>query len=105
MSETWSATLLDCGASKAVCGNEWFNQYVNNLCEEDQQQIQYSESNHMYWFGDGMKVKATCSVKTPALLGDNNIRIQTNVIENDIPLLLSKIIYKVSRNDSRFSEW
>ena len=59
MSETWSATLLDCGATKTPCGKEWFSQYVNNLCEEDQQQIQYCESNHMYWFGDGKKVKVT----------------------------------------------
>ena len=38
MSETCRAELLDCGASKTVCGKEWFSQYVNNLCEEGQQQ-------------------------------------------------------------------
>ena len=57
MSETWSATLLECGASKTVCGNEWFSQYVNNLCEVGQQQIQYYESDHMYQFGDRRKSK------------------------------------------------
>ena len=31
MSETWSAALLDCEASKTVCGKECFNQYVNSL--------------------------------------------------------------------------
>ena len=35
MSETCSAACLDCGASKTVCGKNWFNQYVKNLCEED----------------------------------------------------------------------
>ena len=50
MSEIWGPALPDCGGSTTVYGNEWFSQYVNNLCEEDQQQIQYSESNHMYQF-------------------------------------------------------
>ena len=78
MSETWSQALPDCGASTIVYGNEWFSQYVNNLCEEDQQQIQYSESNHMYRFGDGKKVKATHSAKIPILNGNNHITIQTD---------------------------
>ena len=78
MSETWSPVLLDCGASTTVYGNEWFSQYVNNLCEEDQQQIQYSESNHMYRFGDWKKVKATHSAKIPILNGNNHITIQTD---------------------------
>ena len=44
----------------------------------------------MYRFGDGKKVKATHSAKIPALLDNNHITIQTDVIENDIPLFLSK---------------
>ena len=52
--------------------------------------MQYCESNHMYRFGDGKKVKATHSAKIPALLDNNHITIQTDVIENDIPLFLSK---------------
>ena len=63
---------------------------MNNLCEENQQHIQYSESNHMYWFGDGKKVKATHSAKIPALNGNNYILIQADLIENEVPLLLSK---------------
>ena len=90
MSETWSAALLDCGARTTVCGKEWFKKYVNNLCEEDQQQKQYYESNDMYRFGDGKKVKITHGAKIPALLGSNYIMIQTDVIKINIPLLLSK---------------
>ena len=78
MSETWSQALLDCGASTTVYSNEWFSQYVNNLYEEDQQQIQYSESNHMYRFGDWKKVKVTHSAKIPILNGNNHITIQTD---------------------------
>ena len=70
---------------------------MNNLCEKDQQQIQYSESNHMYWFGDRKKVKATHSAKVPALIGNNYITIQTDVTENNIPVLLSKSSMKKAK--------
>ena len=104
MSETWNAALLDSGSDKTACSNEWFSQYVNNLCEQDQQQIQYSERNHMYRFGDGKKVKATHRAKIPALIGNNHIKNRTDVIENDIPLLLSKLSMKKAEM-TRFSEW
>ena len=103
MSEIWSAALLDSGSGKTACSNEWFSQYVNNLCEQDQQQIQYSERNHMYRFGGGKKVKATHRAKIPALIGNNHIKNRTDVIENDIPLLLSKLSMKKAEM-SRFSE-
>ena len=70
---------------------------MNNLCEKDQQQIQYSESNHMYWFGDRKKVKATHSAKVPVLIGNNYITIQTDVTENNIPVLLSKSSMKKAK--------
>ena len=45
MSETWSSAVLDCGASKTVCGKEWLNQYITNLPEQDQQRIAFIQSN------------------------------------------------------------
>ena len=33
VAETWSTALLDCGASKTVCGKEWLQQYKETLSE------------------------------------------------------------------------
>ena len=41
----------------------------------------------MYRFGDGKKVKVTHSAKILALIGNNYMTIQTDVIEKGIPLL------------------
>ena len=87
MSEAWSAALFDWLVSKTVCRKEWFNQHVNNLCEEDQKQIKYRENIHIYQFRDGSRVTAMYSAKIQALLGNNYITIQTDIIENGIPLL------------------
>ena len=49
MSETWSTALLNCGASKTVCGKEWLNQYISNLPEHQKQNIQYINEKKQKW--------------------------------------------------------
>ena len=90
LSKTWSSALLDCGASKTVCGKEWLNQYVSNLPGYQQQNIKYIQSNHVYRFGDGRKITATESVTFPAKIGWEHINIQSDILDNDIPLLFSR---------------
>ena len=34
-SETWSAVLLDCGASKTMCGKKLLTQYINSLSDQE----------------------------------------------------------------------
>ena len=89
MSETWSSALLDCGASKTVCGKEWLNQYISNLPEHQQQYIKYTPSNHVYRFGDTRKMTAIEIVTFRAKIGEH-INIQSDILDNDIPLLFSK---------------
>ena len=81
---------MDCGASKTVCGKEWLTQYINNLSDTDQSKVLFAESNHIYRFGDGRKVNALHSVKIPAIIGTHILKIDTDVVDNDIPLLFSK---------------
>ena len=90
MPETWSSTLLDYMASKAICREEWLTQYINKLKNTDQQKVMFGESNHAYRFGDGRKVKTIYSAKITAVIGSNTVEIETDVA-NDIPLLFSKI--------------
>ena len=55
VAETWNSVLLDCGASKTVCGRVWYEQYTNSLSQQDQSTIELSESSHLFRFGDGKK--------------------------------------------------
>ena len=94
MSQRWSSALLDCGASKTVCGQEWLNEYINNLSEKEQQNIIFTSSNHVYCFGDGRKIKAIQSVTFPAVIGKEHINIQSDIINNGTPLLFSRTSMK-----------
>ena len=94
MAETWSSVLLDCGNSKTVCGQEWFNQYIANLSEHKQENIKFTPSKNVYHFRDRRKIKAIQNVNFPAIVGKEHLNIQSAIIDNDIPLLFSRLSMK-----------
>ena len=96
MAETWSSALLDCHASKTVCGKEWFNQYIVNLSGHKQENIKLTPSNNVYSFGDGRKIKAKQKVTFPAIIGKEHTNIQSAIIQNDIPLSFPRSYMKES---------
>ena len=92
--ETMGCAVLDCGAAKSVCGNMWFKSYVDLLSEEDKKRMVSSDSISTFKFGNGNLVKALKSVLLPITLGKKKVMIQVEVVEEDIPLLFSRISMK-----------
>ena len=90
LAETWNAALLDTGATKTCSGEEWVDNYVSSLPEEQQQLVKYDKSVTSYRFGDGKKVKAKKSVKLPAMIGGRSVWITSDIVKARIPLLLSR---------------
>ena len=85
IAESWSSALLDCGVGKTVFGKIWLDQFIQNLDKIDQDQIKFSNSSHIYQFGDGRNIKAIKSNQIPAVIGSKKFQIETDVIEGDIP--------------------
>ena len=81
--------MLDCGASKTVCGSAWLENYKKSL-PLDQQNMQVSDSNSQYRFGDGKKVPSLGHVNLPAVLGEREVSIGTDIVKENIPLLFSR---------------
>ena len=102
VSETWNAALLDCGASKTVCGKTWFDEYAATLSEKDRESITFHTSQHVYRFGDGKRVQAIKGAKIPALIGFKAIYIETDIVDSDIPLLFSKSSMKRANMNLNF---
>ena len=90
VAESLNCALLDSGASKNVCGRLWLNSYVDSLPESDKLKLKRESSSSIFRFGDGNKVESSEFVTIPATLGSQDIIISTDVIDKDIPLLLSK---------------
>ena len=69
----------------------------------DQSQVSEKESTISFRFGDGNSVKSERTVTFPAKIGKKNIMIKTDVIDTDLPLLLSKSAMKKANVKIDFS--
>ena len=88
--DTLGMALLDSGCTKTVVGAEWLSVYMSMLDEKDKEKVTHNDDYSTFRFGDGAKVVSTQVVKIPAVIGSKEIMIKTNVVNNDIPLLLSR---------------
>ena len=88
--ETIGHVLLDSGCSRTVCGTEWFKTFMDTLPESELHRVKTSSSNSVFRFGDGNSLKSIKSVTMPCKLAGKSVTITTEVVESNIPLLLSK---------------
>ena len=90
LGETFGAMILDLGCSKTVCGRVWFESYLDTLDDDDLQKVKYEASTSVFKFGDGKRKPSLKRVLIPCVLADKNVVISTDIVECNIPLLLSK---------------
>ena len=82
--------VLDSGCSRTVCGEQWLNSYVESLDEMNQKKVKSFVSNEVFKFGDGTCLGSKGKYSIPVRLAGKLVTIQTEVLESEIPLLLSK---------------
>ena len=102
--EAMNTAVLDCGAASTVCGDLWLKCYIDTLDEKDKDLIVYSASNNKFKFGDGNKVCSQHLVKFLSLIGQKEVFIETDVVNKDIPLLLSKTSMKNANTELNFRD-
>ena len=90
LSETLNFAVVDSGCSRTVCGETWMQCCLDSLSESDSKIVENSTSHTWFKFGDGSKVQSLKKIKFPAYVGQRKVFIVTDVIPNEIPLLLSK---------------
>ena len=88
LGDTINKAVLDSGASRTVCGKEWYDRYVDSLSQETRAGLKELPSDTIFRFGVG-KLKADKVVHLPVKLSDKEILIEVHVVQTDIPLLLS----------------
>ena len=88
--ETTNKALLDTGASSTVCGRTWFTVYEESLTDKEKAEILSEDGVKSFKFGDGKAVTASEKKTIPITLCGNDILLEVHIVENDIPLLLSR---------------
>ena len=85
--ETWNSAVLDSACSSNVCGKRWIEDLIDKLKVKDK--VSRDSSVKIFNFGGGEKLYSLGTITFPCLLAGKNISITTDVVDSDIPLLLS----------------
>ena len=86
--ESLNCALVDTGCTSNVCGINWLNCFMDTLPEDVI--VEESHSNKSFAFGPGPEYSSLKQINLPVNIGNANGFIRTDVVEADIPMLLSK---------------
>ena len=102
ISEASVAAILDSGASSSVAGKKWLDSYLQGLSDNSMKKVAYQKSNTRFKFGSGTVFESLYKVKIPARIGGKNVSIESDIVETDVPLLLSKDAMKRAETEINF---
>ena len=88
--ESIGKALLDCGCTKTVAGQIWLDAYLSMLSDDQLKLVKYKDDSTVFRFGNGKECTSRKMVHLPATLGKRSVGIDVCIVENDLPLLLSK---------------
>ena len=88
--DTLNCAVLDSGCTEIVCGKAWLDNYLNTLTEKDSHKKTDESCSSRFRFGDGNSKRANKSVTIPDRIENEDILTKTDVIDSDLPILLSK---------------
>ena len=97
ISEAYNCAVLDSACTSTVCGRAWLDTYLDTLSETDCKTVQRQDSNKVFKFGGGTKLSSRGEYVLPALLVGNKVQIRTDVVDSDIPLLMSREAMKAAK--------
>ena len=90
MTEAVHAAVLDSACSKTVAGKAWKEMYLATLSHQEKKEVKIFPSKTSFKFGAGDPVSAKECMEIPCVIGGLRTTMKTEVVESDIPLLLSK---------------
>ena len=88
--------ILDSACSSTVCGKKWLDGYIDSLDQSDKRYIKQTVSRRMFVFGGGNQLRSDAEFCLPAEIAGKEVRIKTDVVQSDIPLLLSRNTMKTA---------
>ena len=82
--------LLDSCCSANVMGKQWKDIFIDAMSNEDKAEVRYIKGGTTFRFGGEPPVKSTEKVEFPCYVFGKRSTIVADVVERDIPLLISK---------------
>ena len=89
--------LLDCACPSTVTGLAWMKKMISELSVEQKKKVIIEPSSRVYKFGGGERRASKYAVKFPCNLAGKNCSIRTEVIDENLPLLLGNSSLKAAK--------
>ena len=90
LQESFGSAVIDTGCLRTCAGIKWVENYVKNLTDFQKSSITEVTSNASFTFGDGKTYLSQKCLTLPCFMGTFSVKITTEVVTADIPLLLGK---------------
>ena len=85
-----NCAVLDSACTSTVCGRKWLDRYLSSLSPQEREgALRKEQSTERFRFGGGEVLKSEGRFNLPAILAGKRVTIVTDVVDSDIPLLLS----------------
>ena len=102
--ESLSTAILDSGVTATVAGRVWMECYLDSLTEKEKSRVCYAESNTSFCFSAGEIVSSIGKVTIPAIIGSKSVTVEVDLVDKDIPLLLSDESLKKANTSINFKD-
>ena len=90
LSEAANSAVLDSACTSTVAGETWMSCYLDSLDKTIRDKVIQQPSETLFKFGGGTVLQSSRKVKFPCAIAGVECEIQADVVDSDIPLLLSK---------------
>ena len=90
MAEAVNAAVLDCVCSRNVMGKVWNDTFIASLSRDERNEVVGLPGGTSFYFGGGTKINLLKKIKCPCVIAGTKTTVISDVVERDIPLLLSK---------------
>ena len=90
LGETIGCGVIDSGCSRTVTGRQWIESFKYTLGYDSLTSIKEQKSHCSFKFGKGPPLISQGQAKIPVVIGTKKVFLETDIVDADIPLLLSK---------------
>ena len=94
LGETVGCVVLDSGTTSTVGGLAWFECFIETLSDDLKKKMVIRPGSRSFKFGTGQKLPSLKSVTLPCVMGGVRVDINADIVDAEIPLLLSKAAMK-----------
>lgn len=90
LGESLSSAVIDSGAPDTVTGTAWLEDFMNKLTDEEKMLVTRKSSHKSYKFGDMPAVTSKETISLPMTIASREVMLTTDVVDVNVPLLMSK---------------